>query len=100
MPASTNIYYVPPTSNDISCCRTSADIIWSCIATAFGCIWLAIHPNIPAPDDKWFAIALRRTRLMMILLILPEFVVLWAIKQWLVAHKLAKKYDGYFIQSS
>src|SRR5258708_31531738 len=32
-------------------CRTILNIISSCLATVFLCVWVAIHPNIPAPDE-------------------------------------------------
>lgn len=40
---------------------------------------------------------LRRVQFMVMALIAPELVVVWAMRQWLVAHRLAQKYKGVFI---
>jgi len=60
--------------------------------TLFSCIWIALHPNIPGPDDSRLRIFLRRVELMVLALIAPEFVVLWAMRQWLVSRRLTEKY--------
>lgn len=38
-----------PTCGTLSQCRTIWNIIWSCLATIFACIWLSVHPNMPLP---------------------------------------------------
>ena len=83
--------------SDIHNCRTIWNIIWSCLVTIFGCTWVAVHPNIPDVEGKWFTAGLRRLKLMAIALVAPEMVILWALRQWLAARKLAKKYKSVFI---
>jgi hypothetical protein len=83
---------IPLACDDIHRCRTIGNILWSCLVTIFACTWIAIHPNIPSPDDKWFTLALRRLQFMVMGLIAPELVIVWAIRQWFVARKLAKKH--------
>jgi hypothetical protein len=80
--------------NDISHRRTTWNIVWSCAATIFACIWVALHPNIPGPDESTLKITLRRVKLMAMALIAPELVVVWAMRQWLVSRTLAEKYRG------
>jgi len=46
-------------------CRTVWNIIWSCLVTIFSCTWVAVHPNIPNAEEKWFMTALRRLQLVM-----------------------------------
>jgi hypothetical protein len=82
---------------DIRYCRTVWNIIWSCFVTIFGCTWVAVHPNIPNAEDKWFMTALRRLQLMVMALIAPEFVILWAMRQWLAARTLAKEHKSAFV---
>ena len=53
--------------------------------TIFSCTWIALHPNIPGPDDSSLEIAFRGVKLMVIALIAPELVVQWAMRQWLVS---------------
>ena len=69
----------PDNCGDIHQCRTIWNIIWSCLATLFVCTWLVLHLNIPAPDDGWFKIALHKVRTMILVVLAPEFVVLWAV---------------------
>jgi hypothetical protein len=87
----------PALCSDIHNCRTVWNIIWSCLVTIFGCTWVAVHPNIPNGEEKWFVAGLRRLKLMVIAVIAPEMVILRALRQWLTARKLAKKYKSVFI---
>jgi hypothetical protein len=64
--------------------------------TIFGCTWVAVHPNIPNAEDKWFTTALRRLKLMVMALIAPELVILWAMRQWVAARSLAKEHKSVF----
>jgi hypothetical protein len=77
--------------------RTVWNIIWGCLVTLFACIWVAVHPNIPGPHDTSLTIALRRVKVMVLALIAPELVILWAIRQWFVASRLAEKYRGLWV---
>ena len=60
--------------------------------TIFSCTWLAIHPNIPGPDEKWHRIALRHLQIMIMAVLAPEVVILWAMRQWDFARKLANEH--------
>jgi hypothetical protein len=82
------------TCNDLHQCRTIWNIIWSSLVTLFACIWLSIHPNIPAPQDSWGTRIVRRVWMMALALIAPELVVGWAARQWIHARKIAKENDG------
>jgi len=84
-------------ASDIHHCRTVWNIIWSCLVTIFGCTWVAVHPNIPNAEEKWFTTALRRLQLMVMALIAPEIVILWAMRQWMAARSLAKKHKSMFV---
>ena len=87
-------YYTSPSCDDLHHCRTLSNIVWSCVVTVFSCTWIALHPNIPSPDDGSFRIALRRVKLMVMGLIAPELVVAWAMRQWFVSRRLAEKHRG------
>ncbi|TDL16980.1 hypothetical protein BD410DRAFT_754858 [Rickenella mellea] len=80
--------------NDLNNCRALLDIIWSCVVTVFSCTWVAVHPNVPAPYESDIVIRLRRCGIMIMALIAPELLILWAMRQWLVSRKLAKKYHA------
>ncbi|KIK51380.1 hypothetical protein GYMLUDRAFT_252080 [Collybiopsis luxurians FD-317 M1] len=77
---------------DIDKCRTLLQIIWSCVSVLVACTWVSVHPNVPGPDEGFWKILRRKIGLMMIALIAPELVVLWAARQWFAARKLAKRY--------
>lgn len=62
----------PDNCGDIHQCRTIWNIIWSCLATLFACTWLALHLNIPVPDDGWLKIAFRKVGTMILVVLSPE----------------------------
>jgi hypothetical protein len=101
---------------DIHNCRTLLGIIWSCITTVFLCTWVAIHPNIPEPvvtepQDKdipepvitrvrefWHKCTHKisssfgdKILLFICALLVPEYILAWAIRQHLMARKIAKE---------
>jgi len=90
----------PPSCEDINRCRTIGNILWSCLATVFSCTWVAIHPNIPYPGETATAIALRRVKLVLVALIAPELVIMWAMRERTIALQLEKKYRRKFLSSS
>ncbi|TDL15014.1 hypothetical protein BD410DRAFT_685404, partial [Rickenella mellea] len=81
--------------NDINNCRTTSDILWSCLTTIISCTWVAIHPNVPAPYESTFEIGLRRFGIVIMALIAPELVIIWAMRQWLVSRRLARKHQSH-----
>lgn len=82
--------------DELNTCRTVWNIVWSCITTIFACTWVAIHPNIPSPNEWWVEIAVRRAGIMVMVLIAPELAIMWAIRQWVKARHLAKRYKSAF----
>ncbi|KDR79429.1 hypothetical protein GALMADRAFT_1240173 [Galerina marginata CBS 339.88] len=87
----------PIPSNQLSCSadqRSIWDILWSCLATIFACTWVSIHPNIPPPNEKWWMGPLRRLELMTWAILAPELMILWAMRQWIGARKLANEWSG------
>jgi hypothetical protein len=80
----------PDECNDLQECQTIWNIIWSCLATIFACTWVALHMNIPGQKEKWHTIALCKAGVMVLAMIMPELVVVWAMWQWLVSRRIAK----------
>lgn len=92
IPSSSDIdIFSPPKCTDITHCRTIWGIIWSCLATIFACMWVAVHHNVPAPGQRPILIILERVAITVCALLVPEYVVAWAIRQWLVANHIAWK---------
>ena len=89
---------------DLDHCRTLLSIVWSCFATIFACTWASIHPNVPCPKkreaDSWIqkciwnpllSFAEHRLPLFICALFVPEYVLAWAIRQFLRARYIAKE---------
>jgi hypothetical protein len=74
--------------------RTIWNIIWSSLATFFACIWVAIHPNVPAFTDGTKAKLKQRGKLLLTAIIAPEFIILFAMRQWVRAHKVKQSEFG------
>ena len=94
----------PNRCTDLTHCRTVWNIIWSCLVTIFSCTWIAIHPNIPCPRkqevnswvERWIWNPLQsftehRLPLFVCALLVPEYVLAWAIRQFLGARRIAKE---------
>ena len=94
---------------DLTHSRTIWNIIWSCLATIFSCTWVAVHPNIPCPRkreakncfQRWvrnplLSLAEHRLPLFVCALLVPEYVLAWAIRQYLSARKIANENTSEF----
>ena len=85
--------------NDLHHCRTIWSIIWSCVATIFSCTWVALHPNIPGLNETFFDVFKRRAQLMLLTFLAPELIIMWAMRQWFVASRLAQEHESVFCSS-
>jgi hypothetical protein len=70
--------------------RTLWQLIYSCAATIFACIWVSVHPNVPGRQDSRWKILGARLKLMLVALIAPEVIVLFAMRQRRVAVKICE----------
>ena len=66
--------------------------------TIFSCTWVAIHPNVPCPKNRnpIISFAGHRLPLFICALLVPEFVLAWAIRQFLRARQIANQDKGEF----
>ena len=93
--------------NDLGHCRTIWNIVWSCVVTIFSCTWVAVHPNVPCPKKReangWIerriwnpllSFVEHRLPLFVCALLVPEYVLAWAIRQFLKAREIAKENKG------
>jgi hypothetical protein len=72
--------------------RTLFGIIWSCLSTIIICAWTAVHPNVP-PPNQWKA-RWNRLRLMFWMIIAPELVLAWAVRQFFAAREIRDEYNS------
>jgi hypothetical protein len=54
--------------------RGTIDILHNCLFTIFICCWSSLHMNVPADDESFFTILMRRVRWMLFMLLAPELV--------------------------
>uniref|UniRef100_A0A0W0FKU3 Uncharacterized protein n=1 Tax=Moniliophthora roreri TaxID=221103 RepID=A0A0W0FKU3_MONRR len=80
---------------NINGCRTIASLLWSCLSVIFICTWTAIHPNIPRVETNSIDTAYQGLRIMIVALIAPEVIIMWAMRQWLSARNIVKKFKKY-----
>lgn len=54
--------------------RGTLTLVWSCVITIFACTWTVLHLNVPARDEDWFPVLLRKVKWMAINILFPEFI--------------------------
>ncbi|KAK1225879.1 hypothetical protein PQX77_011171 [Marasmius sp. AFHP31] len=72
-----------PTPSPSSKTRTTADIIWSCLSMR------------TALSGHWVLVYWDKTKIFLTALLAPELIVLWSIRQWFAARRMAKAYKQY-----
>ena len=99
---------------DLALCRTIWSIIWSCLTTVSFCTWGAARPNIPCQKmreaNNWIEMCISNPLLSFVeyclplfvcALLVPEYVLTCAIRQFLRAPGIAKsEFDYIFINSN
>ncbi|KAI0062757.1 hypothetical protein BV25DRAFT_1915884 [Artomyces pyxidatus] len=86
---------------DIAICRTRYTIIWSSLVTILACVWSAVHRNIAGPARPGESRArrvvgslLEVAKIVVVTLLVPEWVLAWAVRQFLNARDLARQLEG------
>ena len=72
--------------------RTPLSIVWSCLATLLICAWASVHPNVPAKKKglAW----MNKLRVMFWMIIAPELVLAWAVRQRYAARKIRDVFNN------
>ncbi|KAF8641311.1 hypothetical protein AX16_010090 [Volvariella volvacea WC 439] len=86
--------------------RTIFDILYSCIGVILLCTYISIHHNIPDQEDSWAKVTWSKLRTTLYALMAPEMVIMWAIRQRVMAAKIARDnkhrgwttIHGFFVQ--
>ena len=108
--ASPKFRMIPPINScsfELVHCRSMLNIIWSCPITIFSCTWVAVHPNIPCPGKRdpkakiCFQGQIRNPLLsfaehplFICASLVPEYMLAWAIRQYMSARKIAHDNEG------
>ena len=74
--------------------RGTLDILWSCVVTLGICVWAMLHLNVPAESDSQITLFLRRAPWMMLAMLAPELVLLYAGGQWTSAKRSVAAMQG------
>ena len=98
---------------DVTHSQTIWNIIWSCLATIFLCMWVAVHPNMLCPKQReaknhfqrWIRnplllFAEHHLPLFICAFLVPEYVLAWAIQQYLRVGEIAHDNEGELDTSS
>jgi hypothetical protein len=78
--------------DNINGCRTISQILWNCLSVIFICTWVAIHPNIPHVKAHPAVVTCCNILLMVLAMLAPELVILWAMRQRYSAKAIAEKF--------
>src|ERR1700733_5134707 len=84
----------PSVCNDVHSCRTFNNIVWSCLTTIFACIWTAVHRNIQGPSQSKLSGIMEKIKVIMVALLVPEWVLAWAIRQFIKAHAVGQELEA------
>ncbi|KAI0059325.1 hypothetical protein BV25DRAFT_1840377 [Artomyces pyxidatus] len=92
----------PETACDsIRTCRTLYNIVWSSLVTILACVWTAVHRNVPGPARPLesrlrhvVARVLEVVKIVMVTLLVPEWVLASAVRQFLNACALGRELEG------
>lgn len=78
---------------DFNHCRSLASIVTSCLGTIFACVWVAVHKNMPGPKQTWISVQIESLKVVVMTLLVPEWVLAWAVRQFLRAREIAEKLE-------
>ncbi|KAF8651845.1 hypothetical protein AX16_004645 [Volvariella volvacea WC 439] len=71
--------------------RTIFGILYSCLGVIILCTHISIHPNIPDQDSSCLEVLWLTFRTTFYATIAPEMVILWAMRQKIMAGRIAKE---------
>jgi hypothetical protein len=67
--------------------RGTIDIVWICVSTLFVSVWVMLHLNVPARGTPYWKMYCRKTKWLILALLAPELVMLFACGQWASAKR-------------
>ncbi|TFK60627.1 hypothetical protein BDN72DRAFT_805573, partial [Pluteus cervinus] len=69
-------------------------IIRSCLLTIAACVYRVIHQNIPDPEAGWWKRQGIRAKITLYVLMTPEMMIWWAMRQWFGAKEVADQVNN------
>ena len=73
--------------------RSTMDLVWSCLATIFTCVWVAQHPDLIEPNDPKMPIGLTQLKFIRMIgfILAPEYLAQAAFSEWWAARQFTSK---------
>lgn len=71
--------------------RGTMNLIWSCLTTIFACVYAAMHFSVPKTNHTTLRRMWTKVGWVTLGLVAPEFMVVKAAEEWLLARKLTKE---------
>ncbi|KZP12342.1 hypothetical protein FIBSPDRAFT_667099, partial [Athelia psychrophila] len=70
--------------------RTLSSVVWSCLVTIFACTWVSVHHNVVPASESGIdgAALLDRVGIAALTMLVPEYTLAWAARQWIVARQI------------
>ncbi|KAF8656122.1 hypothetical protein AX16_002760 [Volvariella volvacea WC 439] len=75
--------------------RSLPELLYNCFGTIAICTYIAIHPNMPDRRDSFSKKVKQKLQTTICALLAPEAVIVWAMKQNILASKIADHYKVY-----
>ena len=72
--------------------RNIAIILWTCLLPLTCCIWTYLHPNMPSRNPRLDGLG-ERLKLMLLMVVAPELILIWAVRQFIAARKIMVTYN-------
>jgi len=69
--------------------KPGTTILLSSLFTLFTTLWCCIRPDLPSYQDSKLRFILTKLNIIFWALLWPEAVLFWAVRQWLVAGRVA-----------
>lgn len=67
--------------------RGTLDIIWLCFSTIFVATWTVLHLNVPAPEESFGRVQIRKVKWLVAAIVVPEVVTVAAFAQRVAAKR-------------
>jgi len=74
--------------------RTLPAIIIGCLFSLFTCVWCCSRPDFPSPYDSKLRILSTKLNIVFWVLVCPEAILFWAMRQWFEAGKVGREFQG------
>ena len=76
-------------------CRSLWTTLSTCLLTIIACVYTAVHHNVPSPYDRQLRLILRDAWTIILGIVTPELIVVWAARQLVSARYFTTEMKGW-----